>query len=319
MTAGLSIQGEKIKLDVVMDGASNDPDDADRFATPATSDGGAMPTLQVPRQIAAMSLYRDLHQFYAAKDELFPERTSGIIFFENMMGIFFTGRDLTEEVLAETLPDVRVVVAEQDYDKEVGTPQLKIPSFAVVLHMKDPKKFSTIAEEAWQKALGLINFTRGQQAEPGLIIDRRTHNDIKYTMAYFSAADEKDRDAVDVRFNFQPAIATAGDYLIFSSSDQLTRDLIDTLKTETGNQVKPVSGQHSLLQLDGSQLASILDANRGVMVRQNMVEEGSTREEAENNIGVLINVFKHIQSVAIRAGTEGANSKLAIEVDVILP
>ena len=33
---------------------------------------------------------------------LFPERTSGLIFFENMMGIFFTGRDLTSEVLAET-------------------------------------------------------------------------------------------------------------------------------------------------------------------------------------------------------------------------
>ena len=41
-----------------------------------------------------------MHKFYAAKDTLFPDRTSGLIFFENMMGIFFSGRDLTDEVLA---------------------------------------------------------------------------------------------------------------------------------------------------------------------------------------------------------------------------
>ena len=56
---------------------------------------------------------------FPSKDELFPERTSGLIFFENMMGIFFTGRDLTEEVLAETGSDIRVVVAEQQYDPQV--------------------------------------------------------------------------------------------------------------------------------------------------------------------------------------------------------
>jgi hypothetical protein len=319
MTMGLGIQGDRVKLDLVMDGASDDPDDADHFATPPTAKDGAMPALRVPQQIATMSLYRDLHEFYASKDELFPERTSGIIFFENMMGIFFTGRDLTEEVLAETEPDVRIVVAEQKYEQEIGTPQLQIPGFAAILRMKDPDKFAPIAEEAWQKALGLINFTRGQQALPGLIIDRETYKDIKYTTASFSAADEKDRSAIDVRFNFQPAIAAAGNHLILSSSSQLTKDLIDALEEEKNNSVKPVGGQHSIVQLEGTQLASILDANRDTMIRQNMVEEGSTREEAENNIGMLINVIQHLRTVSIHAGTEGNNAKLSMEFDVILP
>ena len=79
---------------------------------PATAPGRTSPC---PGGIAAVSLYRDLHGFYAAKDTLFPERTSGLIFFENMMGIFFTGRDLTDEVLAETEPEIRLVVAEPQY------------------------------------------------------------------------------------------------------------------------------------------------------------------------------------------------------------
>ena len=97
-----------------------------------------MPNLVVPGQIAAVSMYRDLHQFYSAKDELFPDRTSGLIFFENMMGIFFSGKDLTNEVLAQTLPDIRVVVAEQRYDEKTGTPAMKLPGFAVVIQLRDP-------------------------------------------------------------------------------------------------------------------------------------------------------------------------------------
>ena len=66
-----------------------------------------LPNLCVPRQIAGISLYRDLNAFYAAKDQLFPERTSGHDFFENMMGIFFSGRDLTARSSARLGPEVR--------------------------------------------------------------------------------------------------------------------------------------------------------------------------------------------------------------------
>jgi hypothetical protein len=100
---------------------------------------GALPNLSVPRQIAGLSFYRNLHQFYAAKDDLFPQRTSGLIFFENMMGIFFTGRDLTEEVLAELTPEIRLVVAQQEYAPEVGTPDPQFPGFALIFGMKPPR------------------------------------------------------------------------------------------------------------------------------------------------------------------------------------
>ena len=47
---------------------------------------------------------------------------------------------------------------------------MKLPGFAVVLQLRDPAKFQEVMEEAWQKAIGLVNFTRGQKALPGLII-----------------------------------------------------------------------------------------------------------------------------------------------------
>jgi len=288
------------------------------FALPKKSTEGVFPNLSVPRRIAALSFYRDLHQFYSAKDELFPERTSGLIFFENMMGIFFSGRDLTEEVLAETEPEIRFVVAEQQYDPAIGIPQIKLPAFAAILRLQNPEKFKEVAEEAWQKALGLINFTRGQQAMQGLIIDRPIHKGTKFSMAYFSTSGIDDKKNLDQRFNIRPALAMPGEYLVISSTDDLARDLIDTLNHETKNKVKPIAKIHSLVEIDTTQLQSILIANRDTMVRNDMVKKGNSREEAEAGIDLLITLVKLIERAKLGLGAHTGLTRASLEIKLNL-
>ena len=310
----LRAKGDTLTIDAVADGTTGAAGAA-KFALA----GAAMPNLVVPRRIAAMSLYRDLRGFYAAKDTLFPERTSGLIFFENMMGIFFTGRDLTDEVLAELGPHVRMVVAEQAYDAEIGTPAVQFPAFALVVPMKNPEKFSRVMEEAWQKALGLVNFTRGQKAEPGLIIDRPVHAGTKYTVAAFGAPEKKGGKAIDVRFNFRPALASSNGYLILSSTDALAEDVMDALAGEKARSAGPRTGTHSAIEIDGKQLASILHANRANFIRQNMVEKGNTRAQAEGEINTLVTVVKHVAGVSLTFGAARDRSKATVRIQLALP
>ena len=305
-------------LRATVDGKMTDPAGPGSFALSGAPDKGVFPNLTVPRQIAGVSFYRDLHKFYAAKDELFPERTSGLIFFENMMGIFFTGRDLTEEVLGETLPEIRVVVAEQEYDRSAGTPRVQIPRFAIVFRMRDPEKFSMIAEEAWQKAVGLVNFTRGQQALPGLIIDRPSHEGTTFTTAYFSSAQEEERTALETRYNFRPALATIGDYLILSSTEGLTKDLIDALQAEMAGAPKPSPESHSIVELDVVQLASILKANRANLVRQNMLEKGHSPEQAEAEIELLLGILDRLGQANLSVGNQDGRTTAELEVKLNL-
>jgi len=292
-------------LRALVDGKAAGPTNPAAFALPPKKDDGALPNLSVPRRIAALSVYRDLYQFYAAKDNLFPERTSGLIFFENMMGIFFSGRDLTNEVLASMKPEIRLVVAEQEYDPAIGTPQVKLPAFAAILRLRNPQEFDIVVEEAWQKAVGLINFTRGQQAMPGLIIDRPSQGETKFTVAYFSSAEVEDKTRLDQRFNFRPAIAMPGEYLIFSSTDGLARDLIDALGREIERPPKPLAETHSLVEIDAEQLASILKANRMTLVRGDMVKKGRTQEESEAGIDMLLGLAKCVEHVKLSIGKEG--------------
>jgi hypothetical protein len=319
LAIGAGIEGQKLVLKVALDGTPRDAAAPEEFSTPATAAGGAMPNFDVPRQLASLSLYRDLHKFYAAKDKLFPERTSGLIFFENMMGIFFTGRDLTDEVLAETTPEVRFVVAEQQYDPKVGTPQVQLPGFAVVFRMKNPDKFAPIAEEAFQKALGLVNFTRGQAAQPGLIIDRPMYGDVKYTVAAFAPPSTPSESPVGIHVNFQPSLAMPKGYLIISSAEGLARDLIDVLKKEAAGNVQPLAGMHSMLTVDGSRVASILNANRENIILNSMVEKGSTREEAAAGLDMGLKIGSVIRQVSLSMGNRDGQTHVKLEIAVDVP
>jgi len=309
----LGVEGDKLVLKAAADGKSPDAAGTASFALP-TPDQGAFPQLNVPRRIAAFSFYRNLHDFYAAKDTLFPDRTSGLIFFENMMGIFFTGRDLTDEVLAEAEPQIRVVVAGQKYDPAIGTPRLQIPAFGVVFRLKHPQQFHEVAEEAWQKALGLVNFTRGQQALPGMILDRPMHGDLQFTVAYFAAPKEGEKTDVDSRYNLRPALAMPGDYMILSSTEVLARDLIDAVKQEAEAKTQPRFAAHSLVDVDGGLLTALIKANRENMVGQNMVEKGNTREQAEGEIDMLISLVGLLGGAKLEVASPQGGSRATLEV-----
>jgi hypothetical protein len=314
----LNVEDETLICRASVDGRPAALTSAAAFALPKGPGDGALPNLVVPRRIGAMTLYRDLHQFYAAKDDLFPERTSGLIFFENMMGIFFSGRDLTNEVLAQTEPEIRLVVAEQQFDPAIGTPSVKLPAFAMILRLRDEQQFDEVAEEAWQKAIGLVNFTRGQQAMPGLIIDRPMHRNVKMTVSYFSTTEIEDRTELAQRFNIRPTLAMPGEYLILSSTDGLARDLVDALNVEIERQVKPMARTHSLIEIEGDQLASILQANRDALVRGDMVKKGSTQAEAEAGIDLLITIARLCERLELSIGAREGATKASLEIELNL-
>ena len=248
------VEGSGITLKLVAGGGSS-VSAPTAFAVPAEPGQGALPNLVVPRQIGAASVYRDLRAFYANKDKLFPERTPGLILFENLMGIFFSGRDLTEDVLGEAKPEIRIVVAAQEYGSG-PMPQVKTPAYAAVFRMRHPNDFNEVAVEAWQKAIGIANTQRGQKGLPGFIFACPTHNGVTFNMARYSNSKQDSQDKLGSRFNTRPCLAQVGEYLILSSSEGLTNDLIDAAKKEIDSGVRPLAGTSNALEVDAVQAAS---------------------------------------------------------------
>lgn len=304
MALALKIDGQTLSLQTTLDGKVSKTSELASFVRSDKPDEGALPNLVVPRSIAAVSFYRDLHGFYAAKDKLFPERTSGLIFFENMMGIFFSGRDLTDEVLSQFRPEVRLVVAEQKYDPAIGVPQVQLPAFALVLKVKQPKEAAELMEEAFQKAVGLVSFTSGQKGAPGYIVDRPTYAEVRYTVAYAGKPRGTQQGPLPIRYNFRPSLACLGDSVIISSAESLTRDLIDAVQREMAALPKALHETDSLIEVNAAQLSSILGANRATLVRQNILEKGVSQQEAENNIDLLLAAVKLLGKATLTFGQQ---------------
>lgn len=317
ISMAISLRQNTFTLRTVLEGAASGQEKESSAAFSVASVGqGALPNLEVPRFLAGASFFRDLHGFYAAKDKLFPERTGGLIFFENMMGIFFTGRDLTDEVLSQTRPEIRIVVAEQQYDSTAATPSVKLPAFAAVFHIKNPEKSGEMAEEAWQKSLGLVNITQGQKALPGLILDRDIHNGVKYSFAKFSTGGLKDKPELDLRFNFRPSLARVDDWLILSSSDGLAKDLIDAIKK---GPAKPLAQTHSLVELDGTRLAAVLESNRETMIRKNMVDKGVSQQKAEGDFNVMMALMRTVERAKLAVAGQRGRQTAELEIQFQKP
>ena len=166
------------------------------------------------------------------------------------------------------------------------------------------------------KAIGLVNFTRGQKAEPGLILDRDSYAGIRYTVGRFSAVGEKGKTGLPMRFNTQPSIARLGDYLVLSSTERLTRDVLDTLKSEMAGPRQPAAGVSSHVELDGPQLSSILEANYEVMVQRNMLEKGTTHEQAEAQIGLISLAPRYLGRAMLSLTCEDSRPAATLELQL---
>jgi hypothetical protein len=313
LAGALKISEGQVALEIRSDGQLPSGDRPTSFSLP-NAQAGCLPNIEVPRRLVALTLYRDLAKFYSAKDELFPERTSGLIFFENMMGIFFTGRHFSEEVLPHLHPEIRLVVAAQEYDPKYGVPDVPIPAMAIVFRMKDPEIFTPMAEEAWQKALGLINFTRGQQALPGLILDRAEYQGIRYFVAAFPTTSLSEEERRHIRFNFKPALARYEEHLILSTTEQLARDIIDYLRRDSTAEHGRLAGRSLALETSREGILRLLEANRESLIMQNMVEKGHDRKQAEQEVGGLFLLTRLLGQLKAEMGRTENSPWLRLEL-----
>jgi len=169
-------------------------------------------------------------------------------------------------------------------------------------------------EGAWQKVIGLMNITRGQKAEMGLIIDRPMHNGTQFSMAYFPAVPGEDNEQKALRFNYRPALVRMGEYYVLSSTDGLAKDLIDALKKEASGPVKPIPGSSTLVEVDGNAVAAALAANREPLVRQNMLENAVSQEEAQGKVDLFLAVLKRLDAAKFAIGRTPSDVRASLEV-----
>ena len=73
-----------------------------------------------------------------------------------------------------------------------------------------------------------------------------------------------------------------------------------------------------MVEVNGRQLASILKANRANLVRQNMIDDGNTKQEAEASIDVILSIAEYFGGAKIELGSDDGRMRAKLELDVNL-
>jgi hypothetical protein len=254
---------------------------------------GAAPTPLVPKNmVASLVSYRDLADWWLSKEELFEENViAQLAQADSQLSTIFSGMDFGQDVLGALQPGVQIVVAENKFDEKY-VPDVKLPAFAMVGKLKEPEKIRRKLKIAFQSVIGFVNINLGMEGRPQLDLETETIDTAKISAAeyYF----DEDTEEGLLLFNFSPTIAFQGPYLVVSSSRELALELAALAKGENRRLASEVRS-NTTLAINMDVLEKVLDENRESLIAQNMLEEGNNRKQAEEAIGLLLNIVALLQ------------------------
>ena len=279
---------------------------------------GAAPLIQPPGTIASLSLWRDLEAFWESRADLFPPETvQGFAQLDTLAGQFFGGREFGTDVLGPFDPHWRIVVAQQDYAGLKPQPDVKFPAVAVVGELDSADSdFGDKFKIAFQAIIGISNVDGNQKKSAALELGSEMVEGVKLATARYPASRNASAagETPNPRYNFTPATAQVGKYLIFSSSVGLARDLIKELKSAAS--AAPEGAETGVLEADGPELARLLEVNRDRLAMQLMLNRGETKKNAESQVDTGLALLRYLGHgrLIIRDETSATRVQLKLQL-----
>ena len=101
-----------------------------------------------------------------------------------------------------------------------------------------------------------------------------------------------------INYNFSPTVTFEGERFIVSSTLSLARELM--VAPEAPRQKVAASGKtNTAMQLQASTLKQILADNQQQLVAHNMLEDGHSKEEAEREIGLILDLIDLVGGMTV--------------------
>jgi hypothetical protein len=260
--------------------------------------------------------YRDISEMWLRGGDLFNQNVADkLAEADSNLSMFFGGKDFGEDVLGSFEPEVLFVAARQVFADDQPQPAIRLPAFAFVFDMKDPDTMRRELRRTFQSAIGFINVLGAMNGQPQLELDMATADGVELvTSSYLPDAGKSEPGEARIHFNFSPPAAFAGKKFILASTADLARQLAAAPTTDVA-----AAGLNTSVRLDMPQLQDVLEDNRAQLISQNMLEEGRSREEAEQQIGALLAIVGVLRDLSVELQTEGNQITLDLQLRLLAP
>jgi len=259
---------------------------------PPDGQPGSRPLLEPNGVLFSESIYWDLSVFWTDRVKLFGEKNAkNIEQFDENSGRFLSNFRFSK-LLSQAGTYHRFVAVHQPKKGYKKQPKTAVPAFALVTEMRKPDEFSK-AMETILRGAALFG---GSQF--GLKLIEEKHKDCNLVCYRFPEDRELKADVNDIRFNFSPSFVRVGNQFVFSSTQELARDLVDVLQAEAkGTDKGAAPTERMRLYPEGG--AATLKTFEDQLVTQTVLTSALPVDEARAQIRKLIDLLSQTGGVTL--------------------
>lgn len=261
----------------------------------APAERTSLPLLEPKGVLLSTSYFLDLKLLWENRAKLLKaEQLKQLEDFDNNSGRFLAGAKIST-LVQQAGPYQRVVVAQTEPTTYKKKPQFSLPSFAVVVDMRDAA-FGKSVETVLRGAAFLGGF------QVGLNMVEEDRAGAKLVSFRFDEDKELKGDTTGIRFNFSPCFATVKNQFFIGSSVELGRELIDILDKEDGK--KFVNAETVKVYSSGA--ATLMRAFEDQLLTQAVLSEAFDPKTAREQLREIIQIISDL-GVLENSSTTGRN------------
>lgn len=277
--------------------------------------GAAVADVAIPRRLGSLVLRRDINSFWNDHEGLVAaELDAEFAKFNSTAATIFGVKRMDEDVFPKLAPIAQFVFARQEFADAAAAPKLKIPGVAMILQVnedikkEETKKIGEGFRRAFQTAVALSAADAAQKERPAFGLSEETVDHIKISFATYPEYEEK--GPADTAYNFSPAYFTKGKYLVISTTHELARDLLKSIRDGGAAAARDCD----TFEVSGSEMAAALRENAEYIIANEVLEKGKTKNQATRELGAFVDLISMFSKG--RASTFFNETGLAAELSL---
>jgi hypothetical protein len=233
------------------------------------------------------------------------------------LSTLFSGKDFGEDELGAFGPALRVVVTRQNFEEGQPAPAIKLPAFALISELDDPAATWPELRRTFQNLIGFFNVVGAMNGQPQLELSMEKVDGVELVSAtHLPDPDAADPTQLRINYNFTPSVAVAGNRFIVATTKELALATATAAPAESAtNDASRIVNSDVVLR--PAELRDILADNQEQLIAQNMLEKGHSRDEAEQEFGVLLELLQWVDRLGLRLDTTPSEIRASVELSLV--
>jgi len=263
----------------------------------------------VPGLVGGISVYRDFNDWYKRRgvllaNYLLPEFDK----FESVIGSLYQGKDFEQEVASAIGPIISLVSASQNFENLDGTPEVKLPGFAMIFDLNDTEKGARFFRVMFPAIMTIANYESDDLKQQAWAIEAEAYKGTSLT--YMKFLNKPKGNQLPLLYNFQPVAVQVGDKFVLSSSLRLAKSLVDALQKPGRNAAR--ANRNFNCEIQSIALARVVYDNREHLMKQT-VQQGYTVAQAKWGLDTAFQILSATEF--LRLSTQVFKDKLQMKLE----